>query len=84
VPEPELVEIEKHFRKRKNMVNDKLPENLPVETVLHELEPGEQVCPECDGALHVMGTETLRRELKLVPAQAVVVEHGRKVYALNP
>jgi len=81
VPEPELVEIERHYRKRKNMVNDKLPENLPVETVLHELEPCEQVCPECDGALHVMGTETLRRELKLIPAKAVIVEHIRNVYA---
>lgn len=81
VPEPELVEIEKHFRKRKNMVNDKLPEDLPVETVVHELPPEEQICPECDGALHVMGTETLRRELKLIPAKAVVVEHIRKVYA---
>ena len=30
VPEPELVEVEKHFRKRKNMVNDKLPKDLPV------------------------------------------------------
>ena len=81
VPEPELVEIEKHFRKRKNMVNDKLPEDLPVETVLHELSSDEQICPECDGNLHVMGKETLRRELKLIPAKAVIVEHIRNVYA---
>ena len=81
VPEPELVEVEKHFRKRKNMVNDKLPEDLPVETVLHELPADEQICPECDGNLHVMGHETLRRELKLIPAKAVIVEHVRKVYA---
>jgi transposase len=81
VPEPELVEIEKHFRKRKNMVNDKLPEDLPVETVLHDLATDEQICPECDGKLHVMGTETLRRELKLIPAKAVIVEHIRNVYA---
>ena len=81
VPEPELVEIEKHFRKRKNMVNDKLPEDLPVEIVEHDLPADEQVCPECDGNLHVMGCETLRRELKLIPAKAVIVEHVRKVYA---
>jgi len=79
VPEPELVEVEKHYRKRKNMVNDKLPEHLPVETVVHELPADEQVCPECDGNLHVMGHETLRRELKLIPAKAVIVEHVRKV-----
>jgi transposase len=81
VPEPELVEVEKHFRKRKNMVNDKLSEDLPVETVVHDLPAEEQICPECDGALHVMGHETIRRELKLIPAKAVIVEHTRKVYA---
>ena len=82
VPEPELIEIEKHFRKRKNMVNaDKLPANLPIETVEHELPDDEQFCPDCEGHLHVMGKETLRRELKLIPAKAVIVEHVRKVYA---
>ena len=81
IPEPELIEIEKHFRKRKNMVNDKLPKDLPVETVVHELPYEEQICPECDGNLHVMGKETLRRELKLIPAKAVIVEHVRNVYA---
>jgi len=81
VPEPELTEVEKHYRKRRNMVNGKLPDDLPVETVVHELADDEQVCPECDGALHVMGTETLRRELKLIPAKAVIIEHVRNVYA---
>ena len=81
VPEPELIEIEKHYRKRKNMVNDKLPADLPVETVLHELPSDEQICPECDGSLHVMGKEVIRRELKLIPAKAVIVEHVRNVYA---
>jgi transposase len=80
VPEPELVEIEKHFRKRKNMVNDKLPDNLPIEVVEHDLPADEQICPECDGDLHVIGRETLRRELKLIPAKAVIIEHVRKVY----
>ena len=81
IPESDIVEIERHFRKRKNMVNDKLPEDLPIEIVEHDLLEDEQVCPECDGNLHVMGREMLRRELKLIPAKAVVVEHVRKVYA---
>ena len=82
VPEPEIVEIEKHFRKRKNMVNEKeLPNNLSVEIIEHELTQDEQICPECDGNLHVMGKETIRRELKLIPAKAVIIEHVRKVYA---
>jgi transposase len=63
------------------MVNDKLPKELPMETVIHELPADERICPDCDGDLHVMGKETLRRELKLIPAEAVIVEHIRKVYA---
>jgi len=82
VPEPEFIEVEKHFRKRGNLVNgSKLPTDLPVETIEHDLPADERTCPECDGDLHVMGKETLRRELKLIPAKAVIVEHVRKVYA---
>jgi len=36
----------------------------------------QQVCPECDGALHVMGHET-RREIVIIPAQVKIVEHVR-------
>ena len=82
VPEPEIIEIEKHTRKRKNMVNAaQLPANLPIETIEHELPDDEQICPECEEHLHIMGKETLRRELKLIPAKAVIIEHTRKVYA---
>ena len=80
VTEPELVEITRKFRKRKRLPNDRLPENLPIEVIEHDLPPGEQICPECDGPMHVMGRER-RRELKIIPARAVIVEHVRKVYA---
>ena len=40
VPESELVEIEKHFRKRRNMVNEK---NCPIICLLPD---DEQICPE--------------------------------------
>jgi transposase len=80
MPEPELIEIERHYRKRKRLVNDRLPENLPVETVEHDLPEDERVCLECGGNLHVMGRET-RRELKIIPAQVKITEHVRKVYA---
>jgi transposase len=80
VAEPELVEIEKHFRKRKRLVNDRLPDDLPVEVVEYDLTLDEQICPECDGKLHVMGYEP-RRELKLIPAKAVIIEHRRNTYS---
>lgn len=34
---PELVEVEKHYRRRTRLVTDKLPEDLPIEVVEHEL-----------------------------------------------
>ena len=80
VPEPELVEVEKHYRKRTRLTTDRLPDDLPVEIVEHDLPVDEQVCPECGGALHIMGRDT-RRELKIIPAKAVIVEHVRKIYA---
>jgi len=80
IAEPELVEIEKHYRKRKRLTTDRLPDNLPVEIVEHSLPEEEQICPECSGNLHVMGSET-RRELIIVPAQVKIREHIRKVYA---
>jgi len=80
VADPELVEIEKHFRKRKRLINDRLPENLPVETVDHHLTEEEQICPECGEHMHVMGHET-RRELVIIPAQVKIREHVSDVCA---
>ena len=80
VADPELTEVIHHFRKRKRMATDRLPADLPIETVEHELPLDEQLCSECGGALHVMGRET-RRELVIIPAQVKIREHIRKVYA---
>jgi len=80
VPEPELAEVEKHYRKRTRLTTDKLPDNLPVEIAEHELPESERVCPECGGDLHKMG-EDCREELKIIPAKAVIVRHVRHVYA---
>ena len=68
--EPTLTEVEKHYRKKRRELPSKLPEALPVEVVEHRLPEDEQNCPACDGPLHVMGKEVVRRELKLIPASA--------------
>ena len=73
-------EVQRHFRKRKRLVNDTLPENLPIEVVEHDLEPSEQECLQCGGDMHVMKTEK-RRELVIIPAKVKIREHIRKVYA---
>jgi transposase len=57
-----------------------LPADLPIEVVEHFLSEDEQACPECGSPLHIMGKE-IRRELKLIPATAVIVEHIDYVYA---
>ena len=79
-PEPELVEIEKHYRKRKRSASDRLPDDLPLEVIDHKLPDDEQLCGECGGALHVMGHE-VRRELVIIPAQAKIVEHNQHIYS---
>jgi transposase len=53
---------------------------LPVEEILYELPPEEQVCPQCEGRLHEMGAD-VRTELKIMPAVVSVVRHIRPKYA---
>lgn len=80
-PEPELVEVEKHYRKRTRLTTDKLPEDLAVEIVEHDLPESERLCPSCgEVMMHVMGRER-RRELVIEPAKVKLVEHVRKIYA---
>jgi transposase len=80
VPEPKLTEVKAHYRKRTRLTTDKLPEDLPIEIIEHELPPKEQVCPDCGSELHTMGKET-REELKIIPAKAIIVRHVRHVYS---
>lgn len=78
--EPELVEVEKHCRKAKRSAADCLSDDLSVEVIEHTLSEGEQICCECGCELHIMGHES-QRELKIIPAQAIIVEHRRAVYS---
>lgn len=68
------------LRKKTRLTTDKLPEDIPVEVVEHELLEAECFCPDCDGELHVMGRE-IREELKIIPAKAVLVQHIQYIYA---
>ena len=53
-------------------------EDLPVEIIEYHLSEEEMICPKCFSTLHVMSKE-IRRELKIIPAQVIVVEHVRDV-----
>ena len=78
--EPELAEIKGYRRKKSRRAIDRLPPDLPVEIIEYELPQAQRICPDCDGALHVMGQEN-RDELKLIPAKAAIRRHVRNVYA---
>jgi transposase len=79
IPEPELEEVTYTRRKRKGKRADDLS-GLPVEVVEHTLPEEERVCGECGGDLHVMGQDS-RLELKIIPAQVMVVEHKHSTYS---
>lgn len=81
--EPELSKVEAHYRKRRRAM-DQLPEDLPVEVVEHILSADEQDCPVCGNPMHVIGRKVVRRELKLIPARAVIVEHVQLTYGCRP
>ena len=80
IPASELVEIKKHYRSRTRLTKDKLPEELPVEEIRHELTESEQICPDCGNALRVIGHDT-REELVLIPATAKIRRHISTTYA---
>jgi transposase len=79
VPEPSVETITYKRRKRKGAREAQLKE-LPTEIIAYTLPEDEQVCPQCDGALHAMGEE-VRQELRIVPAQVSLVKHVRVKYA---
>ena len=78
--EPKLIEIEKHYRKRSRLITDKLPDDIAVEVIDHELPESERICAECGEHLHEMGHES-RRELVIIPAQTKIREHVRHIYS---
>lgn len=67
-------------QKQKRGLNKEHFSDLPVERIVYQLSEDEQICEVCQSPLHEM-TEEIRKELKVIPAQVVVVEHVRKVYA---
>jgi len=79
IAEPELEQITYVRRKRVGKREDDLSA-LPVEEIEHVLPEEDRDCPECGNHMHVMGHD-VRKELKIVPAQAKVLLHSRAVYS---
>lgn len=79
--EPEVEEISYRRKKRKGKREEDLS-GLPVERVDYALPEEERICPECGETMRDIGAD-VRRELKLIPAQVVVVEHATHAYACD-
>jgi transposase len=78
-PEPETEEITYKRKKQKGKREADLS-GLPVERIDYELSESERICPECGETMRDIGVD-VRRELKLIPAKVVVLEHAAHAYA---
>ena len=80
----ETEEVKFKRKKRKGKREEDLA-GLPVERIDYKLSEEERGCPECGEAMHDIGVGDVRKELKLIPAKVVVVEHAAHSYACkNP
>ena len=70
-------------RKKQQGHREAVLAELPVETIEYSLPEEERICPKHHTPMHEMSTE-VRQEIKIIPAQVVVVKHVRHVYACRP
>ncbi len=81
--EPTVETVTSQRRKKHPGQRDAVLAGLPVERIEYPLSEEERICPCCGEVMDEMGVE-IRRELKHVPAQTVVVEHVQHMYACRP
>lgn len=79
-PEPGIDEIQTPKGKKQKGHKNNITKPLPIETIEYRLSVEEMACPKCSETLHEMKKE-VRKELKVIPAQVMVTEHVRYVYA---
>ena len=77
---PAEMTVKEHVRKKKTGCFDKLPENIEVYTVEHELSEEERKCPECGEEMEVIGKK-VTKHLEMIPAKAVIREDVYFSYA---
>ncbi len=77
--QPDIEQIT-YARKKGTSKTRKTYDDLPVEEVFYDLPDEDKTCLKCGNKMHKMKTE-VRKELKVIPAQVVVVHHTRQSYA---
>jgi transposase len=78
-PASETEEITYKRKKQKGKREADLS-GLPTERIDYELSEPERICPECGETMRDVGVD-VRREIKLIPAKVVAVEHAVHAYA---
>jgi len=66
--------------KKSGEMGSRLPADLPVEIVECVLTGDKRDCPEGHGPMNAIGKELVRRELKMIPAKAIIKEIWRYSY----
>ena len=75
---PEETSEDKPTPQKKKTGRKPLPDHLPRERVVHELDKSQQQC-SCGHALHKIGEE-VSEQLDYIPAQVKVIQHVRYKY----
>ncbi|HVY53743.1 MAG TPA: IS66 family transposase zinc-finger binding domain-containing protein [Gammaproteobacteria bacterium] len=75
------ISVKSHARK-KHPVRRPLPQDLPRETVIHDISDEDKIC-QCGSHLSRIGEE-ITEQLKYIPAQLSVIQHVRPKYACRP
>jgi transposase len=79
-PEPDCQVAGQAKRRKRSGQREMQLASLPIEEIPYTLPEEEQVCPQCAGVLHEMGQDE-RPEVKVIPAQFLLVIHKRAKYA---
>lgn len=79
--EPELIEIERHLRKKKYAgQKEELVKNIPHHKILHTIDESDRICEKCGTTMVRVGEEFIRTEVKFIPAKLKVTDHYRETY----
>ncbi len=76
--EPVETEVQGHTRRARG--RPALPEDLPREEIVYDLDDAEKQCPHDGSALEVIGQEC-SEQLEIIPATVKVLRHVRLKYA---
>jgi len=80
--DPEPVIVEQHTRKPKR-TKEELAKDLPVVEVVIDIPEDQRICDICEGGIHAIGRELVRRELSVIPEQVYVTETYRINYSCD-